>query len=293
MHAPQRAARSDHSSKRSRRFLSFSNCATLINAEKFSDNSCRLKNQNENVEWWFGDASLGSAAGGSQELACQCWPIISSMQASCTVTLFQHLEIVNPVRLQPKSRPYPSLATARCSRQFNMAISAAQSAMNGMQQRIWRSHSAPGRMGSRLPFRRSACAAAALPPFIPAEFAAEVEEQAAQELMSAYKRVPIEVPSLGMVQTAYVKLDAAPSSSGSGGASAAADDAPVFVLLHGFDSSSLEFRRLLPRLQQLGAQPTHPLPCHGCPCRCATTVLPLPPSPLLSCLAPQGQTPSW
>ena len=81
----------------------------------------------------------------------------------------------------------------------------------------------------------------ALPDFIPAEYAAEVQEDAAHEMMAAMRRVPVQVPSLGRaVATAFV------------GPAQRTPGRPAFVLLHGFDSSSLEFRRLLPLLHSLG-----------------------------------------
>lgn len=75
------------------------------------------------------------------------------------------------------------------------------------------------------------------PDFFPPE-AADIEEPAAQQMMAAMRRTPLQVAGLGEVQTAYVG-PAAPDTS-----------RPAFVLLHGFDSSSLEFRRFLPLLSQ-------------------------------------------
>ena len=74
-----------------------------------------------------------------------------------------------------------------------------------------------------------------IPPFIPADYAAEIKEPAAIAMMQAMQRVELDVPSLGLVQTSYVHH---PSTSTS-----TSPDTPVFVLLHGFDSSLLEFRR--------------------------------------------------
>ncbi|PSC68832.1 hypothetical protein C2E20_7602 [Micractinium conductrix] len=70
--------------------------------------------------------------------------------------------------------------------------------------------------------------------------ASDIEEPAAQALMASMRRVPLAVPGLGEVQTAYA------------GPAAPTPGAPAFVLLHGFDSSSLEFRRFVPLLSQLG-----------------------------------------
>eukprot|EP00803_Ostreobium_quekettii_P008045 evm.model.scf_323EXC.5 EVM.evm.TU.scf_323EXC.5 scf_323EXC:35078-39980(-) len=80
---------------------------------------------------------------------------------------------------------------------------------------------------------------ATLPAFIPAE-AGDVGDGAALELAARYDRVGVRVPCLGReVQTAHIR----PFGKG-------ADDAlcPPVVLLHGFDGSSLEFRRLMPLL---------------------------------------------
>lgn len=73
------------------------------------------------------------------------------------------------------------------------------------------------------------------PDFFPPE-AAEVEEPAAQQMMASMQRVPLSVEGLGEVATAFV------------GPASPDPDRPAFVLLHGFDSSNLEFRRFLPLL---------------------------------------------
>jgi len=71
-------------------------------------------------------------------------------------------------------------------------------------------------------------------------FADEIEEPAARQMMAAMRRVPIEVQGLGTAETAFM------------GPAAPIPGRPAFVLLHGFDSSSLEFRRFHPLLSQLG-----------------------------------------
>ncbi|DBB08794.1 TPA: hypothetical protein ACH3X3_007456 [Trebouxia sp. C0006] len=72
--------------------------------------------------------------------------------------------------------------------------------------------------------------------------AQEVKEQAALDFMSRLQRSTIDAASLTCpVETAYL----GPSEYGS----QHQDQAPV-LLLHGFDSSSLEFRRLLPLLER-------------------------------------------
>jgi pimeloyl-ACP methyl ester carboxylesterase len=89
---------------------------------------------------------------------------------------------------------------------------------------------------------------ALLPAFLPAEFAAEIEEPAAVAMMGEMRRAALAVPGLGEVLTAYVHRPA----TGAAAAAAAAAERPAFVLLHGFDSSLLEFRRFYARLAELG-----------------------------------------
>ena len=102
--------------------------------------------------------------------------------------------------------------------------------------------SATGRWQQRGARRLAAAAAvaqAAYPDFMPPE-AAEIEEAAAQAMMRTMRRVALDVEGLGAAETAYV------------GPASPAPGRPAFVLLHGFDSSCLEFRRLHPLLSQLG-----------------------------------------
>ncbi|KAK9834838.1 hypothetical protein WJX81_002724 [Elliptochloris bilobata] len=75
--------------------------------------------------------------------------------------------------------------------------------------------------------------------------AAEVQEPAALEMLRAMQVAPIAVPAMGAdVQTAYV------TNAEEGGTARG----PPLLLLHGFDSSLLEFRRLFPRLVDGGAE---------------------------------------
>jgi pimeloyl-ACP methyl ester carboxylesterase len=62
-----------------------------------------------------------------------------------------------------------------------------------------------------------------------------------------YRRVPVSVPSLGRepLHTAVVGPSADELEASGHGPSD-----PVLVLLHSFDSSSLEWRRTYPRLQE-------------------------------------------
>lgn len=98
---------------------------------------------------------------------------------------------------------------------------------------------------------------AAPPSFLPAEFLAEIVEPAAQAMAARMRRIPVELPTLpslpGPLATAFVGPSAAQraalvATGSSDGSSSSSRPAPV-VLLHGFDSSCLEFRRLLPLLE--------------------------------------------
>jgi pimeloyl-ACP methyl ester carboxylesterase len=91
--------------------------------------------------------------------------------------------------------------------------------------------------------RRPAAQCRAVPSFIPAEPAAEVEEPAARAMLNAMQRVQLQVPGLaGPVHTTFVGPQPGPPDSAR----------PAFILLHGFDSSLLEFRRFQPLLATLG-----------------------------------------
>ena len=71
----------------------------------------------------------------------------------------------------------------------------------------------------------------------------EVEEPAARDAASAVESVVLELPGRGSVRTSFICSGAA-----------ANDETPPLLLLHGFDSSCLEFRRLMPRLASLGLE---------------------------------------
>jgi pimeloyl-ACP methyl ester carboxylesterase len=64
-------------------------------------------------------------------------------------------------------------------------------------------------------------------------------------MLEKMQRADLNVPGLGRVQTAYVSHPAITEDSSN-------SDTPAFVLLHGFDSSLLEFRRFAPVLSQVG-----------------------------------------
>jgi pimeloyl-ACP methyl ester carboxylesterase len=77
----------------------------------------------------------------------------------------------------------------------------------------------------------------AYPSWLPAE-AKEIQEPAAQAVLQQMKRARVSVgaKSLDTAYTGPASADAFPAQ------------APAVVLLHGFDSSQMEFRRLIPLL---------------------------------------------
>lgn len=81
---------------------------------------------------------------------------------------------------------------------------------------------------------------------MPAELA-EIIEPAAQQMASRMQRAPVPIPSLPIppLETAFV----GPSKAQQAQLKALGSEAPPVVLLHGFDSSCLEFRRLYPLLE--------------------------------------------
>lgn len=81
--------------------------------------------------------------------------------------------------------------------------------------------------------------------FMPAQLA-EITEPAAQQMASRMQRTPVPIPSLPIppIETAFV----GPSKQQQAQLKALSNAPPV-VLLHGFDSSCLEFRRLYPLLE--------------------------------------------
>ena len=81
------------------------------------------------------------------------------------------------------------------------------------------------------------CTISSLPEFVPQQIS-EITEEEGLQMASLMQRCSIDVPSLGSVETAYVEQ----------GAHSA--DKLAIVLLHGFDGSLLEHRRLLPLLSR-------------------------------------------
>ena len=107
-------------------------------------------------------------------------------------------------------------------------------------------HAAPRCRGSRL----HAAGAGRLADFIVPVELAKIKEPAAQNIAAALRRVSVDVAGRGAVLTAHVP----PAERGT---------ATPLVLIHGFDSSSMEFRRFLPVLRDAGVE-AWALDVYGC-----------------------------
>ena len=83
------------------------------------------------------------------------------------------------------------------------------------------------------------------PSFIPRDYIDEIQEPAALDMLKKMQMAQLMVPSLGLVKTAYVFEPCVKEKASS-------EDHPAFVLLHGFDSSMLEFRRFVSQLNRVG-----------------------------------------
>jgi len=96
-----------------------------------------------------------------------------------------------------------------------------------------------------------------LSPLIPSQ-ASEIEEpraiQLLQKIRSASVKVPASIAPSQVVETAYARFDSSKKSSSSGwfGIGLGKQKKGPIVLLHGFDSSSCEYRRLAPLLAEAG-----------------------------------------
>ena len=75
---------------------------------------------------------------------------------------------------------------------------------------------------------------------------AEITEPAAQQLAARIQRIPVPIPSLPIppLETAYVGPTQRQQQQ-----LRALNNRPPVLLLHGFDSSCMEFRRLYPLLE--------------------------------------------
>lgn len=121
----------------------------------------------------------------------------------------------------------------------------------------------------RAPRPRHATTAGArpsFPSFVPQPEANEISEPAALDMLASYQSVDLSVESLpGTVRTSYVGPSLAEGCSGTSAGQPQRSDEP-FLLLHGFDSSAVEWRRTLPRLAQ--HKETYALDLLGCATRC-------------------------
>ena len=85
----------------------------------------------------------------------------------------------------------------------------------------------------------------ALPAWVPAERAAEIAEPAAQAAFASMETVGLTLPETvasGPCAVRYLKTSVSPGTD------------PPLILVHGFDISSLEYRRLLPQLEAAGIE---------------------------------------
>ena len=97
-----------------------------------------------------------------------------------------------------------------------------------------------------LPASRTTTLRAAIPACVPSDKVAELVEPACLQTLSAIETEQIELPPTlanGPVSATYARTSVPP-----------AEGVPPVVLLHGFDSSCLEFRRLLPELEAVGVE---------------------------------------
>ena len=104
------------------------------------------------------------------------------------------------------------------------------------------------RATTSLPASRTTTLRAAIPACVPSDKVAELVEPACLQTLSAIETEQIELPPTlanGPVTATYARTSAP-----------AAEGVPPVVLLHGFDSSCLEFRRLLPELEAVGVEVT-------------------------------------
>ncbi|KAF8068210.1 zinc finger CCCH domain-containing protein 56 [Scenedesmus sp. PABB004] len=125
-------------------------------------------------------------------------------------------------------------------------LGAAGSARAGRQGWPGPAGAAPRRRLAQASAAAAPQDAAAAPAFMPAELA-EIEEPAALAMAARMRRAPLPIPCLPIppLETAFV----GPSRAQRDALAASAPGRPPVVLLHGFDSSCLEFRRLYPLLE--------------------------------------------
>jgi hypothetical protein len=100
--------------------------------------------------------------------------------------------------------------------------------------------------GVRTPLRSNAAVLRmAIPHFVTEDKVKELAEAAAVKMLGSIETVPITLPSslaTGPVTATFVRTGASPG------------EVSPLVVIHGFDSSCLEFRRLMPELEQRGIE---------------------------------------
>mmetsp|Transcript_9209 Transcript_9209/g.18556 ORF Transcript_9209/g.18556 Transcript_9209/m.18556 type:complete len:246 (+) Transcript_9209:190-927(+) len=99
--------------------------------------------------------------------------------------------------------------------------------------------SSSARCGVRRSRQGIRASAREFPPFVPREVE-EIQEDAALSMLRALKRVDVPVNGVSVPTSFYGNLDGAAAE-------------PVILLLHGFDSFCLEWRRLVPLLEDCAA----------------------------------------
>jgi pimeloyl-ACP methyl ester carboxylesterase len=89
------------------------------------------------------------------------------------------------------------------------------------------------------------CAArepASFPTFLPNDLCQEFEDLDIVRLLKSYKQDDVHVPSLGSITTGFIGPSLILDET--------AEGAPPFLLLHGFDSNALEWRRIFGTLSK-------------------------------------------
>jgi hypothetical protein len=185
---------------------------------------------------------VASTANGSQQEACH--PYLGEAQSAeqfsnptCTPTATQAIE-------RSHVDIYSSLIIKPCTRvHLRLQIVLLEKLQLAGQHFCTDAHAAYYFPVYVKPTQAQAQASAA---FMPQQLS-EVTEPAAQAMAARMQRTPVPIPSLPIppLATAFV----GPSETQKQQLRAIAQDRPPVVLLHGFDSSSLEFRRLYPLLE--------------------------------------------
>ena len=110
--------------------------------------------------------------------------------------------------------------------------------------KMWQALVASSALFLRAPMR-STRVNMALPAWVPAERAADIAEPTAQAAFASMETVELTLPEAvasGPCAVRYLKTSVSPGAD------------PPLILVHGFDISSLEYRRLLPQLEAAGIE---------------------------------------